>query len=147
MGPLLLVLAGVLAFRLLGAFGIGPWTTWRMAMVPALATMFAVTGAAHFTPLREELARLLPKSWPWRRFLVAAAGAIQVAAGAALLVTSWRATAAGVLIALLLLKLPANWNASRRGGVVHGPFPTPAVLRLPLVAAWIGALAWIAGVR
>src|SRR5437879_1604395 len=100
--PLLLVLAAASLFRLLGTAGIGPWGSWRRAVVPAVSLMFVVTGAAHFTPMKEDLARLVPPNLPAPRLLVALSGAIQIGGGLALLAPRARTAAACVLIALLL---------------------------------------------
>ncbi len=140
--PLVGVVAGTLLLRVLGALG-APWRSWRNALVPALALMYVLTGAAHFTPLGDDLARFLPPGIPNPRFLVGLAGAIQIAAGLALLAPRWRRLAAGCLIALLLIKLPLNWLGASHGLMVRGPWPTPPALRVPLVILWIVVLGWV----
>jgi len=140
--PLLGVVVGTVLLRLLGATG-GPWRSWRAALVPPLSVMYVLTGAAHFTPVGEDLARFIPSGVPHPRVLVLLAGAIQIGAGAALLSRRWRAVAAGCLIVLLLVKLPLNWFGASQGHMVRGPWPTPPILRVPLVLLWIVALAWI----
>ncbi len=140
--PLLGVALGTALLRALGAAG-GPWRSWRAALVPPLGMMVVLTGLAHFTAIGEDLARFVPRGVPHPRLLVGLAGAIQVGAGAALLRPRRRPIAAGCLIALLLVKLPLNWLGASQGLAVRGPWPTPPVLRVPLVLLWIALLAWI----
>ena len=140
--PLLGVLAGTLILRAMGTRG-GPWTSWRAALVLPLGLMYVLTGLAHFTAMGEDLARFIPQGVPDPRLPVRLAGAIQIGAGLALLPRPWRVWGASCLIVLLLIKLPLNWLGASRGLMVRGPWPTPAIVRVPLLFLWIAALVWI----
>ena len=140
--PLLGVVMGTVLLRVLGSRG-GPWRSWRAALVPPLGIMYLLTGLAHFTAMGEDLARFIPQGVPYPRVLVWLAGAIQIGAGVALLSRRWRAVGAGCLIVLLLVKLPLNWIGASHGLMVRGPWPTPPLLRVPLVLLWIAVLVWV----
>jgi len=140
--PLVGVVIGTLLLRVVGAGG-GPWRSWRAALVPPLGLMYVLTGVAHFTAIGEDLARFLPHAVPYPRLVISCAGLIQIGAGLALLSRRWRRMAAGCLIALALIKLPLNWLGASHGLMVRGPWPTPPVLRVPIVVLWIAALAWV----
>ena len=142
--PLLLVIVATVLLRGLGNAGFGPWESWRLALLHALAVMFALTGIAHFGRLQRHLASLLPPGTPTPRLLVALAGVVQLGAGISLLVPAWRVPAAWTLIALELAKLPANVNAARRGLRIPSPLPTPPALRVPMIFVWIALVGWAA---
>jgi uncharacterized membrane protein len=144
--PLLGVVLGTLLLRVVGARG-GPWRSWRTALVPPLGLMYVLTGLAHFTPIGEDLARFIPQAVPHPRALVLLSGALQIGGGIALFSRRWRSIGAVCLIVLLLIKLPLNWLGASHGLMVRGPFPTPPLVRVPLVLLWIAALAWIGADR
>ena len=145
--PLLVVIMATLLLRGAGHAGIGPWNSWRLALLHALGAMFVLTGLAHFGPLQKDLANLLPAGTPMPRVLVALAGAAQIAGGMALFVHTWRVPAAWMLIALELAKLPANVSAAQHGLSIRGVLPTPPALRVPIVFVWIILIAWAAIAR
>ena len=61
----LIVLVGsLLLFRGLGALGIPLFEGWNEATRFALATMFLFTSSAHFTKIRHDLARMMPRIFP-----------------------------------------------------------------------------------
>ena len=140
--PLLLAAASAGLFRLIGRFGVGPWRGWRVAVRHGLGVTFVLTGLAHFGPLRDDLARLLPAGVPAPGLLVGLAGALQVLGGLGLFARATTTAAGWLLVAIELAKLPANLNAARLGLTVANGLPTPPALRAPLVFLWIGLIVW-----
>ncbi len=144
MSPLLLLAALVLLARLAGvAWDAEAVATWAGAIRYGLAGSFVLMGLAHFTPLRLDLVRMVPRSWPRPELLVALAGAAQIAGGAGLLLNGSKTVAAFGLAVLLLLKLPANLRAAKARLVVRGRLATPPWARLPSHVLWILLLFWV----
>jgi uncharacterized membrane protein len=107
----------------------------------ALATMFLFTAVSHFAPMRRDLIAMVPPAFPRPDLLVFVTGLTEIAGAIGLLIpplTFWAATG---LVLLLLLMLPANISAARRGVLLRGRHATPLWLRVPMQALFI-AWAW-----
>lgn len=62
MAPLITLLVGSFAARLVGWLGVDYVDSWARAIGVGLAAMFFVTGAAHFVPpLRSQLIAIVPR--------------------------------------------------------------------------------------
>ena len=146
MAPLIVMLVGWIAFRLLGAAGM--WTaasSWTTALRFALAVMFVFTAASHFVPrTRGDLVRMVPPGLPNPELLVTITGLLELLGAAGLLMPATIKASAYALIALLVALFPANVHAARRQLIVAGRRATPLVIRLPMQVFWIGALWWVA---
>jgi uncharacterized membrane protein len=143
--PFLVMVAGCIAFRLLGAAGVFPaGDSWSGALRFGLALMFVFTGAAHFFPRgRTEMARMVPPSLPRPELLVAITGIFELLGAVGLLVPGLVRASAYALIALLVALFPANVRAARLRLMVGGRPAMPLALRLPLQMIWIAALWWV----
>ena len=145
--PILLLTGLTAVLRLLGAKGWGPGTSWRCSALYAMSAISILTGAAVFTPARDDMARMVPDEVPHPAAWVVAAGTTQIVAGAALVVPAFRPIAAGVLAAVVLAKIPANVKATREGLRIRGPLITPPWMRLPDALFWLAVVIWVGGVR
>ncbi len=146
MAPLIVMLVGWLAARVIGATGVWPAAdSWNAALRIALAAMFVFTAVSHFHPrTRPDLIRMVPGSLPAPASLVTATGILEFIGAIGLLVPQTVVTAAYGLVALLVAMFPANIHAARAGLVIAGRRATPLVWRLPLQVFWILALWWVA---
>jgi uncharacterized membrane protein len=114
MAPLIALVLGTLAARLVGWLGVDYVDGWPSAVAVGLALMFVVTGVAHFVnPLRRDLIAIVPPRLPAPGFLVTATGVLELLGAAGLLYPPTRAAAAISLGAMMLAMFPANVYASR----------------------------------
>jgi uncharacterized membrane protein len=142
MAVLIVLFACWIAFRVAGAFGASVFATWRTSVPYALAVMFVFTGIAHFTKMRHDLARMVPRVFPKPLLVVYTTGVFEFAGAAGLLIPSLRPVAAFCLIALLLAMFPANVKAARDQLLLRGKAATPLWLRAPMQILFIGLLWW-----
>ena len=142
MSPVYVVIALAIGLRLAGAMDLVAIQTTEDAVRWATGLSFMIMGAAHFTPVRHDVRRLVP---PWIRrpaLVVAALGVWQFAGGIALLTPGLRRVAAGALVLLLLLKLPANVRISREKLSLEGRYATHPSWRVPAQFLWITLVCW-----
>jgi uncharacterized membrane protein len=140
---ILVVLFGALAvFRALGFAGVDFFATWLSSARAALATMFVFTAVSHFAPMRKDLIAMVPAWLPRPDLLVLLTGVAELAGAVALLIPAVRFWAASALILLLLLMLPANVSAARRGVLLRGRPATPLWIRVPMQLLFV-AWAWM----
>jgi uncharacterized membrane protein len=139
----LIVLFGSwLVYRGIGALGVPALATWQDSARCALATMFAFTGVAHFTKLRHDMARMVPRIFPWPMGMVYIAGVLELLGAAGLLLPKFRAIAGLCLIALLIAMFPANMRAAFNRLELGGRAATPLWLRAPMQLLFIILLLW-----
>lgn len=146
MAPLVVMLGGWLAFRLMGAMGmLSAGATWIGALRYAMSAMFIFTAISHFHPrTRPDLVRMVPPFFPMPGALVTLTGILELAGALGLLVPPLIAPAALALSGLLMAMFPANIYAAVNNLTIGGRQATPLAIRLPLQLFWIGALWWIA---
>lgn len=144
MTVLLVLVAATLLARLAGALGAAALRTWAAAVRAGLAVMLLFTAGAHFTPMRHDLARMMPPAIPYPMALVYFTGLCEIAGAIGLLVPRTRRAAALALIVFFLAVLPANVHAARAGVTLRGAPATPLAVRIPMQALFI-ALTWWAG--
>ena len=114
MAPLIALVLGTLAARLVGWLGVDYVDGWPTAVAIGLALMFVVTGIAHFVnPLRRDLIAIVPPRLPSPGLLVTATGVLELLGAAGLLYPPTRAAAAVALGVMMLAMFPANVYASR----------------------------------
>jgi uncharacterized membrane protein len=142
MAPFILLLASTIVFRVLGAFGLEVFGTWQDAARYAVALMFVFTGALHFTKMREDFSRMVPRILPYRLGLVYFTGLCQIMGAAGLLVSSITSIAGFCLVLLLVAMLPANVYAAQNRISFRGKPPTPLWPRVYIQLAFIGVTWW-----
>ena len=114
MAPLIALVLGTVAARLVGWLGVDYVDGWPSAVAVGLALMFVVTGIAHFVnPLRRDLIAIVPPRLPSPGLLVTATGVLELLGAAGLLYPPTRAAAAVALGVMMLAMFPANVYASR----------------------------------
>ena len=114
MAPLITLLAGSIAARIVGWLGVDYVDTWVKAIAVGLAAMFVLTGVAHFVPpLRDNLIAIVPPQLPAPGLLVSITGVLEFLGAVGLLVPVTRVAAAVCLLLLMLAMFPANIYAAR----------------------------------
>src|SRR6266851_2652618 len=115
MAPLIVMVAGWVAFRLLGAVGLmNAASSWSGALRFALAAMFAFTALSHFlSRTRADLVRMVPPRLPNPGLLVTVTGVLEFSGAVGLLVPPLIRASSYALMLLLLALFPANVHAAR----------------------------------
>jgi uncharacterized membrane protein len=114
MAPLITLLAGSVAARIVGWLSVDYVDTWGKAIAVGLAAMFVLTGVAHFVPpLRDNLIAIVPPQLPAPGLLVSITGVLEFLGAVGLLVPVTRVAAAVCLLLLMLAMFPANIYAAR----------------------------------
>ncbi len=128
-----MLVASLLLCRVLGVAAFA-WLTWEQGARVALAAMFFFTGPSHFAPMKEDLIAMVPPALPPPDLLVFMTGLAELGGAIGVLVpalTFWAAWG------LLVVMLPANISAARRGVLLRGRHPTPLWLRVPVQVLFI----------
>ncbi|HYZ67425.1 MAG TPA: DoxX family protein [Mycobacterium sp.] len=117
MAVLITLLLSTLGARLVGLLGPENWDyvdSWPKAVAVGLATMFLMTGVAHFVnPLRRDMIAIVPPRLPAPEQLVTVTGVLELLGAAGLLYPPTRVAAGVCLFVLMLAMFPANVYASR----------------------------------
>ena len=114
MAPLITLLAGSVAARIVGWLSVDYVDTWGKAIAVGLAAMFVLTGVAHFVPpLRDNLIAIVPPQLPAPGLLVSITGVLEFLGAVGLLGPVTRVAAAVCLLLLMLAMFPANIYAAR----------------------------------
>jgi len=148
MTVLLVLISSLLIFRGLGALGVQAFATWGSSVRYALALMFLFTSTAHFTKMKHDLARMVPRVFPQPLALVYFTGVCEVLGAIGILLPRVRSIAGVCLVLFLLAVFPANWKAVRQGLLLRGKPPTTLWLRIPmqvllLVLTWWATQPWL----
>jgi uncharacterized membrane protein len=132
-----------LGARLLGVLGVAEVGSWLEAARWATGISFVIMGLAHFTPIRHDVARLVPPSVPRPLLIVAILGVWMLAGGIGILTTPARRVAAAALLLLLILKLPANIRIARKSLRLKGRMATSPTWRVPAQLLWMALVWWV----
>ena len=108
----------------------------------ALAVMFLFTASAHFTSMKEDLIRMMPKAVPYPRQVVFLTGILEVLGAIGLLIPQLQRAAGICLILFLIAVFPANVHATRTEVTLRGKPVTPLGLRLPMQLIYIALVWW-----
>ncbi|GGP96799.1 DoxX family protein [Streptomyces roseolilacinus] len=148
-GTLMLLVGPTLVFRLLGAFGVRRFATWRTAAADGLAVMLFCTAAAHFAPTavgpvpgRDELVAMVPPYVPFPALAVHATGVLEILGAVGLLRERTRRAAGAGLAVLFVLMIPANVHAAVDGIPLNGEPATPLWFRIPEQLLFIAVAVW-----
>jgi uncharacterized membrane protein len=142
MAPFIVLVVSLFAFRALGAAGVEALASWPVATRGALAAMLLLTASAHFTPMKEDLVRMVPEKVPYPRLVVFLTGIFELLGAVGLLVPSVQRMAGIALVLFLIAVFPANVHAARAGVTLRGKPATPLWLRLPMQLLFIGLTWW-----
>lgn len=113
---------------------------WKDAARIGLAIMFFFTAGSHFSPMKYDLAAMIPPPLTGALWMVYLTGVLDAAGALGLLIPSLRRPAAWGLAALLVALFPANVYAALAGVTPGGAAATPLWFRAPLQAFWLGVL-------
>jgi uncharacterized membrane protein len=127
---------------MLGELGLPMVSTWNDSARYAVALMFLFTGTLHFTGMKEDFARMIPKPLPNPMGLVYVTGFLQVLGAAGLLVPAFKAVAGFFLVLLLVSMFPANMNAAKNAIPFRGKPPTPLWQRSLIQIVFVGITWW-----
>ena len=142
MAVLVVLLVSWVVFRGIGLLGVSALASWQASARYALAVMFAMTGSAHFTPMKHDLALMVPRAFPRPMWIVYVTGVLEFLGAVGLLVPKMRTVAGICLIVLLLAMFPANVRAARERLPLRGKPATALWLRLPMQIFFIGLIWW-----
>jgi uncharacterized membrane protein len=144
MVPFLLLIGALLVFRCLGFVGIPFFATWQESAKAALSLMLLFTASAHFTPMKEDLIRMVPTSFPYPRQIIFVTGILELLGAVGLFIPATRAAAGFCLAALFVAMLPANINAASNQIPLRGKPPTALWPRVLMQIVYIGLACWVA---
>jgi uncharacterized membrane protein len=114
MAPLITLLVGSIAARIVGWLGVDYVDNWTAAIAVGLAAMFMLTGVAHFAPpMRRDLIAIVPPQLSAPALLVTITGLLELLGAVGLVLPATRVAAAVCLFLLMLAMFPANIYASR----------------------------------
>jgi uncharacterized membrane protein len=142
MAPLIVLVLGILISRAVGMLGVEWLESWKTCTRAGFAGMFLFTGIAHFNKMRRDLVRMVPPLFPSPETMVTITGLAELAGAAGLIVNATSKLAAYGLMLLMILMLPANIYAARRGLTIAGRTATHLAIRVPSQAIWIAMLWW-----
>lgn len=117
MAPLVALVVGFGVARLAGFAGLSMLDGWQPALRVGLATLFVLTGVAHFVGKRAMMIAIVPPRLPRPALLVTITGVLELAGAIGLLVPATSHAAAACLAVLLILMFPANVYAARTGAM------------------------------
>ncbi len=141
---LVVLFVSLLVFRGLGVLGVPLFLTWHDSALWALSVMVLFTASAHFTSMKEDLIKMVPKPFPYPRQIVFVTGLLEILGAIGLLIPPVR-TAAGICLALLFVAMfPANIKAALGQVPLRGRPATPLWLRLPMQVLFIALAVWVA---
>jgi uncharacterized membrane protein len=126
------LVVSLLIFRGVGALGVSAFESWIAATRYALAVMFLFTSAAHFTKMRHDFARMMPKAIPNPMAMVYLTGVCEFLGAIGILVPRTRSLAGLCLCIFLFCVLPANIKAAHERLTIGGRAATALWLRIPM---------------
>jgi uncharacterized membrane protein len=136
------LIVSLLVFRGLGALGVSGFETWIAATRYALAVMFLFTSSAHFTEMRHDFARMMPKAIPNPMAMVYLTGVCEILGAIGILVPRTRSLAGLCLGVFLVCVLPANIKAARESLTLGGRAATALWLRIPMQVLFLVLVFW-----
>ncbi len=142
MNVLIILSVSFILLRGVGWLGVERLSSWRAAGVGALAIMFLVTGASHFTGMKYDLAAMMPEPLPDGLWIIYLSGVLEIAGAIGLLIPRTRRLAGIGLVLLMVAAFPANVNAALGGIPFGGEAATPLWLRTPEQLLYIGMVWW-----
>jgi uncharacterized membrane protein len=134
----------ILIARLSGFAGVRSLDSWKAAVRAALAVTLLFTASAHFTPMRHDLARMVPPAVPYPMAVIYFTGVCEILGAVGLLVPRVRRLAGLALIVFFLAIFPANVHAARTGATIGGTPAVPLPVRIPMQILLIGLTWWSA---
>lgn len=142
MAVLFVLFGSWIMLRGAGALGVAALASWQHSGHFAMIVMFVFTGISHFTKVRHEMARMVPRVFPRPMLMVYFTGVCELLGAAGLAIPRTRVAASAALIVLLLAMFPANIKAAQERLTVAGKPATALWLRTPMQVLFIVMLWW-----
>jgi uncharacterized membrane protein len=142
MAVVLVLFGSWLILRTIGLLGVTALATWHDTARYALAAMFVFTGVTHFTPIKHDMARMIPSVFPRKMLIVYITGVLEISGAAGLLIPRFCSLAGICLITLLIGMFCANVNAALKGVTLRGKPPTALWLRTPMQILFVALIWW-----
>jgi uncharacterized membrane protein len=139
--PLLVLIVSLIAFRVLGAFGVGIFAIWQESTQFGLALMFVFTASAHFSKMKQDIINMVLPAFPFPKQIVLITGVLEIAGVVGILIPSLRSLAGICLVILMAAMFPGNIHAAKEKVLLRGKPPTPLWLRFPMQLVFM-ALTW-----
>lgn len=139
MTPLLVQIAATLLARIR--------MPWRDAARTGMGVMFLFTAASHFSPIKSDLAAMIPPPLTGALWVIYLTGALEAAGAVGLFVPRVRRAAAIGLALLLLALFPANIYAALHLVTLRGQPASALWWRTPVQIFWLAILWWSAIAR
>jgi uncharacterized membrane protein len=133
------VFCGLLGLRSLGVAALRD-RSWVLFARWALSCMFLLTASAHWGPMRVDLVRMVPPTFPNPELLVTISGIAEIAGALGLLIPRLARFSASGLALLLLAVFPANVHAARAGLSLAGEPVSSLIVRLPEQVFYLSAV-------
>ena len=118
--------------------------SWRDAARVGIAVMFLFTAVSHFSPMKTDLAAMIPPPLPGALWVIYVTGVLEAAGAVGLLLPKYRRPAAICLALLMVAMFPANAYAALNGVTLRGAPASALWWRAPLQLLWIATLWWSA---
>ena len=143
MEPLIALIVVTVVLLAAGAAGVRGLSPWVVPLRFGLATMFLMTGLAHFVGMRDELVRMVPPSLPAPGLLVTVTGVMELVGVAGLVYRRTAAWSAGALTVLMLAMFPANVYAAEEHvtTATSDELPYRIAMELVFLAATVAVVA------
>ena len=139
MEPLIALTAVTVGLLIAGRAGVKTFTSPVTALRFGLATMFLMTGIAHFVEMRGELIRMVPSGLPAPGALVTITGILELLGVFGLARERSAPLAAAGLTVLMVAMFPANVSAAQHdlGSSISDRLPYRTAMELVFLAATI----------
>jgi uncharacterized membrane protein len=138
--PFIVLVITTLLLKIVGAAGVGLFSSWTWCLRGGLAVMFLLTASAHWGKRRGDLIAMVPRAFPRPDLMVSATGVFEMLGAVGLLIPAMAPTAAVCLAMLLIALFPANVRAAREGLMMGGRPATALPLRTLVQLVFIGAV-------
>jgi uncharacterized membrane protein len=141
MAPLIVLIAGCVAFWFAGWLGVTIFQHANTVLRSALGLMFFLTASAHWGKRRCDLIRMVPPIFPRPDLLVTITGVLEILGALGLFIPG-TARGAGICLALLLIALfLANIHAAHEKLTIAGQ-PVPGLpVRTGIQIVFVASLA------
>lgn len=145
MAPLIVLIVATLIFRAVG-LKVRKFASWRDATRFGVAVMFVFTSISHFSPMKHEMAAMIPPPLPNGLWVIYVTGVLELVGAIGLMTRRFHKLAGICLILLMITMFPANVYAAVNELQLRGKVATPLIPRTLLQLLWIG-LTWWSAVR
>jgi uncharacterized membrane protein len=139
MAPLICLVTSYLLFLGVGLF-VPYFADWHIALRAALGAMFLMTASAHWGERRPDLISMVPQGIGHAGIWVTVTGMAEIALALGLQIPQLALGAAAAGTMMLCCLFPANLKAASLHLTIHRRPVLPALPRLLLQLAFIGAL-------